>query len=172
MQQLNHTKICCSCFYFWWEPCSPCSDPRSRGAVNVVKQAKQRRCRGGSERTRRRSRRGLGQKARMSQRELDKVLCQIKEKCRQEEGRVLSDPPPVAWILDHSGHLALQVAPDQKCYTFGRNYDCDVVLKDRAVSRYHVRLEVGREKMAIELISTTNSMVVNGTYVASPDQYR
>ena len=108
----------------------------------------------------------------MSQRELDKVLCQIKEKCRQEEGRVLSDPPPVAWILDHSGHLALQVAPDQKCYTFGRNYDCDVVLKDRTVSRYHVRLEVGREKMAIELISTTNSMVVNGTYVASPDQYR
>ena len=113
-----------------------------------------------------------GQKARMSQRELDKVLCQIKEKCRQEEGRVPSGPPPVAWILDHSGHLALQVAPDRKCYTFGRNYDCDVVLKDRAVSRYHVRLEVGREKMAIELISTTNSMVVNGTYVASPDQYR
>ena len=166
MQRLNPTKISCSCFYFW----------RSVKGVKLVKGVN----REAVSRSVVEVLRGLGdgadevqgQKARMSQRELDKVLCQIKEKCRQEEGRVPSDPPPVAWILDHSGHLALQVAPDQKCYTFGRNYDCDVVLKDRAVSRYHVRLEVGREKMAIELISTTNSMVVNGTYVASPDQYR
>ena len=37
MQQLRHTKISCSCFYFWWEPGSP----GAVNAVNVVKQAKQ-----------------------------------------------------------------------------------------------------------------------------------
>ncbi len=46
--------------------------------------------------------------------------------------------------------------------TIGRRSDCEIVLRDKLVSRVHARIIVGAETAAIEDCGSANGVLVNG----------
>ena len=52
--------------------------------------------------------------------------------------------------------------------TIGRNDDCDIVLPDRQVSRYHARVEWHMDRYKVEDLGSKNGTHVNGHDVSEP----
>ncbi|HEV8247345.1 MAG TPA: FHA domain-containing protein [Polyangiaceae bacterium] len=46
--------------------------------------------------------------------------------------------------------------------TIGRRSDCEIVLRDKLVSRVHARIIVGAETAAVEDLRSANGVLVNG----------
>jgi len=70
-----------------------------------------------------------------------------------ESGRV--------WPLDRSRPISI-----------GRNEDCDIVLPDRQVSRYHARISWNGERFMVEDLGSKNGTHVNGIEVTEPSSLR
>jgi hypothetical protein len=58
----------------------------------------------------------------------------------------------------------------EKELVIGRDPDCDVVINDRQVSRYHVRLDRSAEAISIEDLGSKNGTFVNGKRIEEPVQ--
>lgn len=54
--------------------------------------------------------------------------------------------------------------------TIGRNEDCDVVLPDRQVSRYHARVAWQDDQFVVEDLGSKNGTHVNGQEVSEPTE--
>ncbi len=54
--------------------------------------------------------------------------------------------------------------------TIGRNDDCDIVLPDRQVSRYHARVEWRVDRYKVEDLGSKNGTHVNGQEVTEPTE--
>ena len=54
--------------------------------------------------------------------------------------------------------------------TIGRNDDCDIVLPDRQVSRYHARVEWRVDRYKVEDLGSKNGTHVNGQDVTEPTE--
>lgn len=65
------------------------------------------------------------------------------------------------WPLDRNRPISI-----------GRNEDCDIVLPDRQVSRYHARISWNGERFTVEDLGSKNGTHVNGIEVTEPSLLR
>jgi len=76
----------------------------------------------------------------------------------------------VQMLYPASGAAPLHFPPDGTCtvFTIGREANCDMVLADMTVSRYHARLTRGPGEWLLADLGSTNGTMVNGWRVRQP----
>jgi DNA-binding winged helix-turn-helix (wHTH) protein len=53
-----------------------------------------------------------------------------------------------------------------QCLTIGRDAECDIVVPDRQVSRYHARISIAGDEVLLEDLSSKNGTYCNGNLLA------
>jgi DNA-binding winged helix-turn-helix (wHTH) protein len=71
-------------------------------------------------------------------------------------------------LIGQTGPLNGQRWLIKETIILGRDADCDVVIPDRQVSRYHARLTIGEKGMLLEDLGSKNGTYCNGVRVETP----
>lgn len=80
---------------------------------------------------------------------------------------MLREDPPV--LLAENGPLAGQRWPlTQNQVVIGRSADCDLVIPDRQVSRYHARIRRSESGFVLEDLRSKNGTHLNGQQISEP----
>jgi hypothetical protein len=73
-------------------------------------------------------------------------------------------------ILQRGGEPGLTWSLDRQLLTIGRNGDCDIVLDDRQVSRYHARIAWQADHYEVQDLGSKNGTHLNGRDVVGTAQ--
>ena len=71
-------------------------------------------------------------------------------------------------VLQRGGEAGVVWPLGRQTVTIGRNADCDVVLDDRQVSRYHARIVWRQDHYEVEDLGSKNGTHLNGRDITSP----
>jgi hypothetical protein len=71
-------------------------------------------------------------------------------------------------LVAQTGPLNGQRWPIRECVLIGREYDCDIVIPSRQVSRYHARISISDQGALLEDLSSKNGTHRNGQMVDEP----
>ena len=79
--------------------------------------------------------------------------------------RAYGTPPPdrdLVIVVSATTGVVVRRFPSGKLARLGRAVDCDVVIDDDSVSRYHVSVDARKETLVVEDIGSTNGTLVSG----------
>ena len=75
-------------------------------------------------------------------------------------------------ILEHSGEAGTVCPLERQTVTIGRSQECNIVLDDRQVSRFHARIVWRGDHYEVEDLGSKNGTHLNGREVSAPQPLR
>ena len=72
-------------------------------------------------------------------------------------------------VLQRGGEPGVIWSLERRTITVGRNSDCEIVLDDRQVSRYHARIIWRKDHYEVEDLGSKNGTHLNGREVSGPE---